>query len=265
MRSRKHSVACINGHSAKKSNRSRSPGLGYQGLGQQRIGGLRYAIVIPGLFFAADLSLWHWAFEFTSVANATLEANLAVFPVAYVSWRFLGEKLRSLFAFGLALAMGGMVLVVGDGLGFGPEAWRGDILGGAAAVAYAGYILSVKIVGQGVAPTKLAAVTSAVAALALGALGFLLPGGLWPNSSYSWTLLITLAFASQVFGQGLIIFALQTLPAGFSVVTLMLQPVLTAIGAGYLLGQELTQWQTMGGLVVLIGIILARLGSRAPT
>ena len=224
---------------------------------------LSYLVIIPGLFFACDLSLWHWAFEFTSVANATLEANLAVFPVAFISWRFLGERLSSLFVVGLILAVSGMVLVVGNGLGFGPNAWRGDVLAFGAAFAYAGYILSVKVVGQGLPPTLLAAVTTGVAAVALGVLALLLPGGVWPSSDHSWTLLVTLALASQVVGQGLIIFALQTLPAGASVVTLMLQPVLTAIGAWYLLGQELTAWQIIGGLIVLLGIVLARQGSRA--
>ena len=32
---------------------------------------------LAGLFFAGDLAFWHWAIQFTSVANATLLANFA--------------------------------------------------------------------------------------------------------------------------------------------------------------------------------------------
>ncbi|MGH8586604.1 MAG: EamA family transporter, partial [Gammaproteobacteria bacterium] len=35
------------------------------------------AILGAGLFFAADLGVWHWSIVYTSVANSTLLANLA--------------------------------------------------------------------------------------------------------------------------------------------------------------------------------------------
>ena len=41
--------------------------------------------VAAGLFFAADLFVWHWSITYTSVANATLLANLAPIFVTVLS------------------------------------------------------------------------------------------------------------------------------------------------------------------------------------
>src|SRR5262245_43470824 len=53
---------------------SESPSPSGEGRGGGRIP-LRY-LIASGLFFAADLGVWHWSIIFTSVANSTLLANL---------------------------------------------------------------------------------------------------------------------------------------------------------------------------------------------
>jgi drug/metabolite transporter (DMT)-like permease len=76
-----------------------------------------------------------------------------------------------------------------------------------------------------------------------------------------WFPLIGLALISQVAGQGLITFALAHLPASFSSVALLVQPVAAALLAWVLLHEMLGLWQVLGGIVVLGGIILAKRGS----
>ena len=60
----------------------------------------------------------------------------------------------------------------------------------------------------------------------------------------------------------MITYALADLPAAFSSVGLLLQPVAAALLAWAILGEALGWWQALGGAVVLIGIVLARRGSR---
>src|SRR5215216_110051 len=45
-------------------------------------------LVAAGLFFAADLGVWHWSIIYTSVANSTLLANLAPIFVTLAGWLF---------------------------------------------------------------------------------------------------------------------------------------------------------------------------------
>jgi drug/metabolite transporter (DMT)-like permease len=74
--------------------------------------------------------------------------------------------------------------------------------------------------------------------------------------------LIALALVSHIGGQGLIAFALAHLPAAFSSVSLLLQPVLATVFAWLLLSEQLSPSQALGGALVLAGIMIARRESR---
>jgi drug/metabolite transporter (DMT)-like permease len=51
---------------------------------------------------------------------------------------------------------------------------------------------------------------------------------------------------------------MKRLPAAFSSVTLLVQPVVTTIAGWALLGERLGLRQLLGGLVVMAGIVLAQ-------
>ena len=77
-----------------------------------------------------------------------------------------------------------------------------------------------------------------------------------------WALLVLFAFVSQVAGQGMIAQALAHLPASFSSVGLLVQPVAAAFYAWVLLGEALGPLQALGGAIVLAGIFIAHRASR---
>ena len=82
-----------------------------------------------------------------------------------------------------------------------------------------------------------------------------------PSSAFGWWMLVGLALISHAAGQGLIAYALAHLPAAFSSVSLLFQPVMAALFAWVLLAEGLVPLQIAGGIVVLFGIYLARRGS----
>ena len=69
------------------------------------------------------------------------------------------------------------------------------------------------------------------------------------------------ALVPHIAGQSLIAYGFAHLPAAFSSVSLLLQPVLATIYAWALLGEAVGPVQMLGGLVVLAGIYLAKRGS----
>ena len=99
-------------------------------------------LCLAGLFFAADLAVWHWSIALTSVANATLLANLAPVFVAFGGFAFFGERFSRLFLFGLAAAVGGAIILMSASAGLGGRVVLGDALGVTAAVFYAAYIIA---------------------------------------------------------------------------------------------------------------------------
>ena len=219
-------------------------------------------LAAAGLAFAGDLAFWHWSIRFTSVANSTLLANLAAPFVTAAVWIFWGQRPSRTFALGLGAALVGIVMLVHTSLAFSPTALLGDAFGVITALFYAAYILSVKeLRDRGVATLSVMALTSTLTAVLLLPAAVASGETLLPASLTGWAVLIGLAWISHCAGQGLIAYSLAHLPAAFSSVILLIQPVMAAIFAWGLLSEPLAPLQVAGGLVVLAGIYLARRGS----
>ena len=220
-------------------------------------------LAAAGCAFAGDLAFWHWSIQFTSVANSTLLANLASIFVTLAAWLLWRQKPTALFLVALALALAGVGMLVRTSLEFSPRAPLGDGLGVITAMFYAWYLLTVKgLRDRGAATLQLMAVTTTVTAAILLPVALASGEGLLPASLAGWLVLLGLAWISHAAGQGLIAYALAHLPAAFSSVGLLFQPVMAAAFAWILLGEPLVALQIAGGAVVLAAIYLARRGSK---
>jgi drug/metabolite transporter (DMT)-like permease len=221
-----------------------------------------WLLAAAGVAFAGDLAFWHTSIKFTSVANSTLLANLASIFVTLAVWIFMRQRPTGIFLAGLAAALAGVAMLVKTSLQFSPTALLGDALGVVTAMFYAWYILVVKgLRDRGETTLRLMAVTSTLTAAILLPLALASGDQMLPQSAYGWGVLLGLALISHAAGQGLIAYALAHLPATFSSVGLLLQPVIAAGFAWILLAEPLVPLQIAGGVVVLIGIYLARRGS----
>jgi drug/metabolite transporter (DMT)-like permease len=220
-------------------------------------------LLAAGFAFAGDLGFWHTSIKLTSVANSTLLANLASIFVTLAAWIFLRQRPTRLFLTGLSAALVGVTLLVHTSLQFSPTALAGDALGVVTAMFYAGYILAVKALrDRGETTLQLMAVTTTITALFLFPVALASGEPMLPNTAFGWWMLIGLALISHAGGQGLIAYALAHLPAAFSSVSLLFQPVMAALFAWLLLSEPLVALQMAGGLIVLAGIYLARRGSK---
>jgi len=219
---------------------------------------------LAGVFFAADLALWHQSIRWTSVANATLLANMAPVFVTLAAWRLYGERVSGRYVVGLLLALAGAATLMADSLSIGPETVFGDLLGIGAAVFYAGYLLGVSRQRKWFNTLQVMFWTTAAGALLTLPLTLVMGETLWPPDLRSWSLLLGLAALSHVGGQGLIAYALAHLPASFSSVSLLVQPVAASLFAWVLLSERFGPQQAIGGAVVLSGIVLCRLALLRP-
>lgn len=217
-------------------------------------------LALPGLFLAGDLILWHVALHITSVANATLLANLAPVFVTLIGWLFLRARVTGTFLVGLAAAMFGIVILKGGLAGLANGDLGGDGLATLAAVFYAGYILVIGRLRNRFDTLRIMVWSTAVAAICILPVALFFEGNLIPATAFGWSILVGLALISHAGGQVAITYALAYLPAAFSSLTLLLQPVVAAILAWTLLGEAIGPLQAVGGAVVLLGILIARRG-----
>ena len=218
---------------------------------------------LAGVFFAADLAAWHKSFEYTTLANATLLANLASILVAIVGYLWLRERLGWTFTLGATVAFAGASVLLGVDLSHGSDPLIGDALGLVTACFYAAYLLTVKVLRRTFSVPHVMAYSSSVSAVGLLAIAYASGEQLLPQTWQAWSSVIALAFISHAGGQGLIAYALAHLPASFATLSLLLQPVITATVSWGLFAQTLSPLQVGGGLLVLGGLGLARRSSLA--
>jgi drug/metabolite transporter (DMT)-like permease len=216
----------------------------------------RRLLVAAGLFFAGDLAVWHWSIVLNSVANSTLLANLAPIFVALAAWLLFRQQLRRKFLLGLAIAITGMTMLIGGDFQLQGRELIGDALGVVTAMFYAGYQLTVTKLRARVATSTIMAWSGLITAIVLLPVALASGERLLPVSDMGWIKLIALALISQVAGQSLIAYAMAHLPATFSSVGLLFQPVMATLFAWLLLGEAVSALQLVGGFTVLVGIRL---------
>ena len=214
----------------------------------------RRLMLWAGLYFAGDLIVWHWSIMLTSIANATLLANLAPIFVALAAWILLHRTPSGRFLAGLATALAGMAVLIEGDFRLGASQVLGDALGVVSAMFYAGYQLVVTRLRASASTASIMAWSGAITAAVVLPLALASGEQFLPLTGGGWGKLIALALISQVVGQSLIAYAMAHLPATFSSVGLLFQPVMAALFAWILLGETLGWLAIAGAIMVLVGI-----------
>ena len=212
-------------------------------------------IVVGGLAFAADLASWHVGILRTTLANATLFGNSAtlIFPVYGFliarSWPSRGQ------GFALLLALVGAGLLMGRSASLSRAQLVGDLFCLLAGVLYAGYFIVMARARDRLAPLPVLAVSTVASAPPLLLAAWALGERIWPGD---WTPLFGLALASQVVGQGLMIYAIGRLSALVIGIGLLVQPIVAAL-AGWAWYDELPgAFDLVGAALVATALVLVR-------
>jgi drug/metabolite transporter (DMT)-like permease len=213
-----------------------------------------------GVFFAADLLLWHHSIADVGAGLSTVLANIQVVLVPLLAWAILSERPGRQLLLALPVSLFGVLLISGvleDGA-FGRDPTRGTLFGLGAGIAYAGFLLMLRHGGADLRrpagplfdATAVAAVLCVAAGLVIGD-ARLVPT--WPSAGW----LITLALTSQVLGWLLIGTSLPRLPAAMTSMLLTVQPVGSVALAALIFGESPTSLQLVGVVLVLAALMAA--------
>ncbi len=224
--------------------------------------GRDYALMaLAGFFFAGDLAFWHWSLQFTTVANATLLATLAPIWVTLGSFVLFRERFSKTFLFGLAVAIAGGGVLMGDSLRLDTGRLFGDFLGLVTGMFLGAYMMTVGRLRAHFPTAMIMLLSTAVTAALLLPVTWLSGEGMIAATLSGWAVLFALALLSQVGGQGAIAYALAHLPSAFTSVAMLLEGVAAVFLAWIILSEALGPVQLLGASVVVGGIMLARRGS----
>jgi drug/metabolite transporter (DMT)-like permease len=221
----------------------------------------RFAL-LAGVAFALDLSFWHYGITYTSVAKASVLANVTPIVVTAAAWLFLHQKPAPLFSVAVAISVaGGAIMAGAKGTGVtGSNPLLGDTLSLLTSGWYALYFFAMSAARRHHGATQVmfwSTLTGVplllVAAAALGE-------PLVPRTTLGWLACLGLGVV-HVGGQGSIAWALGRLPPATASVTVLVQPVVTTALGWLLFGELLSAWQAAGAALALGGVVLAQRAS----
>lgn len=222
------------------------------------------AAVLAGIVFAADLAFFNTAIMMTNAANATLLGVNAPIFVAIGAWLLYGERPSRRFWAGFALALIGMIYIVGADVVLHPSFGLGDAFALAGAAFYGAYILYVQRARSDMDTLTFSTWCVCCGAASLLPVCLLAHQRMWGMQPSEWAALFALAFATQLVGHLLVAYALGHLPATLSSIVLLLQAPLTALFAWPTLGERIRLGQAVGGALVLAGIGVVNLNRLRP-
>ncbi len=215
-------------------------------------------LALSGLFWSGDLVFWHWSVALTSVANATFFATSSPIFVIVGAWVLFHERITKGFLAGVLLTLVGAACLLGSSLSFGGGDPLGDGFGLVTALFFGSYMLTIKHL-RGRLPSGTIMLLSGAFSLPGLLLAALLMGeGFAAETLVGWSMLIGLALVAHVLGQGLAAVALAHLPASFTSVAFLGEPVVAALLAWLILAEALGPLQGAGCLIILAGVWLAQ-------
>ena len=246
-------------------------------LRRLRLGDLALA-ALSGFFLALHFAAWISSLEYTTVASSVVLVTTTPLWVALLSPLVLKEPLTRPILIGMGLTLiGGIVIGLSDACSWneqglscpsflemvGGKAFFGDFLALTGAWMAAGYLLigrRLRVKMSLVAYIFLVyGVSAVILALIMVAAGQSLWG--YPPGAYLWFAL--LALIPQLLGHSTFNWALGYLPAAYVSITLLGEPVGSAILAYFFLNETPTVVKIFGAILILAGIYLASMNQQS--
>ena len=220
---------------------------------------------VAGLALAAHFATWFESVDRTTVAaSVTLVQTQPIFVVAGGAL-LLGERVTSRTIAGVTLALAGVATMSIEGLlGMtnAPEPVVGNALAVVGAVAAAGYVLSGRSIRQRVSLVPYVLVVYSVAAAGLLAVVLVRGVPLLGYPPHEWALFLGMAVGPGILGHTLINWALEYVESAVVSVSLVGEPVGSAILAVLFFGEIPGPLTVVGGVIVIAGIVLTALSYR---
>lgn len=211
-------------------------------------------VLLAGLFLGLHFLFWMESLVHTSVASSMVILSLQPLFVLVGSYFIFKERANMVTILCLVTALAGSVIIAWGDIGVSKEALIGDGLSLLGTIAVSAYMLA----GQKVSHKIDANVYSIIVFFLAGSV--LLIYSLFNHISLTgyntsdWMYFLLLAIIPTIFGQFLINLLLKSLGATTLSVGIIGEPVLAIILAFVFLGETISLFQFIGGMMTVLGM-----------
>jgi drug/metabolite transporter (DMT)-like permease len=219
--------------------------------------------LLAGLFLSAHFATWVPSLSYTTVASSV--ALVATQPVwAALVARARGHDMPAQAWLGIAVAVGGAVLLTGVDVALSARALVGDVLALAGGVLAAAYVTVGGEVRQSLSTTVYTAICYSTAAAVLGVV--CLGGGqaLGGFDGRTWLCLLALTAGPQLLGHSVVNRVLRTTSATIVSVAILFEIVGSTLLAWIAFGETPPAGAYPAAVLIAGGIVLVVLAGRAP-
>ena len=218
-----------------------------------------------GLFLAMHFAAWISSLGFTSVASSTALVTTNPIWIALVSWLFFREQPGRWLVFGIvAVVFGSALIFLSDGRlvegSGGSNPMLGNTLALVGSLTVCGYLLIGRRLRRTMSLLPYIWLVYSSAAVALLVTSVMSGAALTGFSSRAWLCLIALALGPQLLGHSAINWALKHVSATFIAITILGEPIGSALLAWLIFGERFAPLQLTGFAMLLAGIYLAARG-----
>jgi drug/metabolite transporter (DMT)-like permease len=221
--------------------------------GRKEIGWL----ILSGFFLSLHFAFWIASLKYTSVASSVVLVSTHPIFVGIGSRLFLRERMGFYLILGIILSVLGSAFISYGDTSLSEKALMGDGLALLGAMTASGYFLVGRKMRKNQDLFSYILPVYSTAALALIVFSLAFQEAFWGYSPSTYLYLLLLALIPQLIGHTTFNWALKYLPASMVAITILGEPVGSTVLAYFILGEGLTSWKVLGGMLILAGILIA--------
>ncbi|WP_204105594.1 MULTISPECIES: DMT family transporter [Spirulina sp. CCY15215] len=217
-----------------------------------------FLLCLLGIFSVGHFLLYARSLTQTSVANSEVLHSLTPLFTTFIGWMFLGQQFDRRFLLGIAIAIGGSIILVANDFSIALNKLQGDELALVSAIFWGGCLLILEKLQTQLNPIIITTWNELIGSICL--LPILLIGGdnLIPTSGKIWAILTAMGIIG-IFARILITYSLKQLSSGLVAIILLLHPAITAILAWVIFSEFFSLTNFLGFTIILLGVYLTTL------
>ncbi len=214
----------------------------------------RWLLVIAGLIMAAHFAAWVTSVFHTKVGSAMMTFGAQPIFAGIVAHFFLGERFRRSGIIALAITFAGIGIIAANDYSANPGSLLGSTLALVGAITMASILCIARVLRRKMHIMSYASSVYLIAGLALAPSLFFTAGEFGDYDGSQWLFLALIIVVPQLTGHTMLNWAMKHFTAFTVNLSSLVEPILTAIMAYFILSETQNYFFVAGGTLILGGI-----------